>query len=562
MGKFRVNLDRPKVSSEEIKAKQNFDQIIKNYHVTPKSFFQKGWFWGTVGLATVAAVTVFTFTSLNSKEVIESKEKQPTAQNASEMPPDTPCIKPPKEGAQPNYQIFEIDPKKENTIETKEGSVITIPAHSFTDKNGQLIVTPIEIKIREFYDKEEVFISGIPMHYDSAGTKYSLETAGMIEIRGTYNGEELNKTDKSFEVQLKTNNTDENFNLYALKENENRWDYIQPLHSEQLNLESLEKPEVYEAKSKELKTLISKTKSEINELERSKPVEPRKLNESKFSFDIDANKSQFPELAHFKNVIFEVGEENKGFTEEVYATTWEDLKLIRIGEKYQVVLTKGAKQEKYFVYPALTGNEYSKAKSNFDQKFKLYHQNRDSKEKELENFEEEYKLNKKKWEQAVAYSKKMEFQHNERNGKYANASGVSIHKSQDKVMRVFEASEFGVFNCDRKIKYPSAQKVLARFERQDGSRIQNLHNVHLITDKRNSVFKYDKSELAQFGFNPKHENRIWMIDEKGAIYACGNDEFDKIDKNAGSHVFVMKRVPEFKSVEEFKMLTQSMQIES
>ncbi len=562
MEKHKINLDRPEISSEEIKAKQNFDQIIKNYHVTPKSFLQKGWFWGTVGLASIAAVTVFTFTSLNSSEVEEGKEKQITSGNSESLPPDTPCIKPPKEENQQQFQIFKIDPKKENRLTTSEGSVITIPENAFKDADGNLIQNEIEIKIREFYTKEDLFLSGIPMTYDSSGTQYSLETGGMIELRGLSNGEEIKNLDKAMKIELATISADDNFNLYYLDENNSKWDYLKPLKSEEIALENLETPEVYKKKVQEIQNQIKETKIEIAQVEKTKPLKPRKLDESKFSFDIDANKSQFPELADFKNVIFEVGDENKGFSDEVYSKTWEDLQLKKLNNKYQVVLKKGSHIEKYIVYPALTGAEYTKAKSQFDKKFQVYDQKLNAKKVQLDQYQKDYEYNKKKWEQAVAYSQKKEYQHNELAGKYVNQSGISISKSNDKVTRIFEAKEFGVFNCDRKINFPSAQKVMALFIREDGSRIRNLHNVTLVSDKKNSIFQYSKQELARFGYNPRHENRIWMVDEKGDIYACGNDEFKKIDKKAGQHQFVMKKLPNFETVDEFKLLTLSTPVES
>ena len=89
-----------------------------------------------------------------------------------------------------------------------------------------------------------------------------------------------------------------------------------------------------------------------------------------------------------------------------------------------------------------------------------------------------------------------------------------------------------------------------------------MNNVNLISDKKNSIFNYAKTDLVKFGYNPKHENRIWLVDEKGDIYACGNDEFRKIDRSAGQHVFVMKKLPKFETVDQFKLLTISTEVES
>jgi hypothetical protein len=559
MEKHKVNLDRSKISAEEIKAKQNFDQIIKNYHVTPKSFLKKGWFWGAVGVASVAALTVFTFTSINSSEDEKKTHKTVATTDNSQLPPDTPCIKPPVENKSQQFQTFRIDPTDDSHIETKAGSVIDIPANSFKNKDGSLIENTIEIKIREFYDKGDVFLSGIPMAYDSSGTKYSLETAGMIEIRGFNNGDEILNLENTMKVVLATNNEEDNFNLYYLDEGKKNWEFIKPLKKNEFS-EELKEGDYYTDRNEDLAIKIEETKSQIKIIESKKPLKPRKLDDSKFSFDIDANKSQFPELASFKNIIFEVGDENKGFTEKVYEETWEDLKLVKLNNKYQVQLTKGSHIEKYIVYPALVGSEYSKAKSEFDKKFAAYSNKKGKKEKELKNYEKEYQQNLKKWEKANAYSKKLEYNHNAKNNKNPQVSYSNISKKQNDVSRVFEAKNFGVFNCDRKTKYPSAEKIMALFERMDGTKIQNLHNVNLISNKRNSLYRYDKGDLAGFGYNPKHENKIWLVDEKGDIYACGNDEFNKINKKEGMHVFKMKKLPHFETVEEFNLLT--MEVES
>ena len=425
-----------------------------------------------------------------------------------------------------------------------------------------MITDEIEIKIREFYTKEDLFLSGIPMDYDSSGTTFALETAGMIELRGEFKGQQVDQVINPMKVELATISSDEDFNLYFLDEEGKNWDYMNPLHTDEISLDNLETPEVYEEQSKELQKKINVIKTEVAKIAKAKPVQPRKLDESKFSFDIDANKSQFPELSSFRNVIFEVGDENKGFTEEVYSKTWENLELKRLNNKYQVVLTKGNHVEKYLVYPALTGAEYTRAKSEFDKKFKVYDQKLSKKTKELKDFQKEYDLNKKKWEKAVAYSQNKEFKHNYENGNLKATTGVTTSKVQEKVIRIFEVKNFGVFNCDRKVKYPSAEKIMASFKREDGTSILNMNNVNLISDKKNSIFNYAKTDLVKFGYNPKHENRIWLVDEKGDIYACGNDEFRKIDRSAGQHVFVMKKLPKFETVDQFKLLTISTEVES
>lgn len=557
MEKHKVNLDRPNISSEEIKAKQNFDQIIKNYHVTPKSFLQKGWFWGTVGLASVAAITVFSFTSIKSADA-EKENKVVQTTDSSQLPPDTPCIKAPVEGKEQKFQSFKIDPSQDNKITTDAGSVINIPANSFKDEKGNLVTNQIDIQIREFYDKEDVFLSGIPMAYDSANTQYSLETAGMIEIRSFNENLEIKNLENEMTIDLATNNSDDNFNLYYLNEDKKNWEFEKPLkiNNDQID-ENLEAPSVYEEKCEDLEKKIKIVNSEISKIQKTKPLEPRKVNPKNFTFDIDANKRHFPELASFKNVIFEVGAENKGFSDKVYEQTWEDVKLSKSGDKYKIQLVKGSHVESYIVYPALQGAEYNKAKAEFDQKFNSYSKVLNEKKVEKQNFEEEYQYNKRKWQKAVEIAERVEYKEKAKVAPAPNVKYSEINKKQSNISRLFRTRRTGVFNCDRPLKYPTQSKIMASFQREDGSKIKNLHNVNLVTEKQNTLFRYDRNRLNQFGYNANHMNRIWLVDEEGDIYACGNEEFNKINKKEGMHIFTMKKVPEFETIEEFRILTMS-----
>jgi len=282
MEKHKVNLDRPNISAEEVKAKQNFDQIISNYHITPKSFFQKGWFWGSVGLASVAALAVFSFTSLNSSDDGNDKKNTSMVTDGKGLPPDTPCIKPPLEGKDQAYQKFTIDPTKDNQIVTSAGTEINIPANSFQNNQNEFIQHTIEIQIREFYDKSEVFLSGIPMAYDSSGTKYSLETAGMIEIRGFDGQNELFELENEMEINLATNNSDNDFNLYYLDETGKKWNYISALNTNENSSESEGSVDVTELKERnqELLANIEVLEKEIVLIEKTKPLKPKKLDDS------------------------------------------------------------------------------------------------------------------------------------------------------------------------------------------------------------------------------------------------------------------------------------------
>ncbi len=63
MNKIKINVDRPKISSKEIKSKMNFEEILANHQLMVKPFYKSPWFFGTTGLATVSiiATSIYSF---------------------------------------------------------------------------------------------------------------------------------------------------------------------------------------------------------------------------------------------------------------------------------------------------------------------------------------------------------------------------------------------------------------------------------------------------------------------------------------------------------------------
>jgi len=71
MNKIKINVDRPKIKSEEIRQKMNFEQILANHKLMTKPFYKSYWFYGTVGLASVSVIAI----ALSNKE-IQAKNTQ------------------------------------------------------------------------------------------------------------------------------------------------------------------------------------------------------------------------------------------------------------------------------------------------------------------------------------------------------------------------------------------------------------------------------------------------------------------------------------------------------
>lgn len=62
MNKLKINVDRPKMSSEDISKQMNFEDILSSHKIMAKPFYKSTWFFGVTGLATVSLIAASVYT--------------------------------------------------------------------------------------------------------------------------------------------------------------------------------------------------------------------------------------------------------------------------------------------------------------------------------------------------------------------------------------------------------------------------------------------------------------------------------------------------------------------
>lgn len=104
------------------------------------------------------------------------------------------------------------------------GTEIKIPKDAFVDKNGNKVTGPVTLKYAQFDDPLEIFLSGIPMKYDSADVSTYFQSAGMFDISATSNGEEVFLDQgKEIELNFASNSTEDGYSLYSLDSESGQW---------------------------------------------------------------------------------------------------------------------------------------------------------------------------------------------------------------------------------------------------------------------------------------------------------------------------------------------------
>jgi hypothetical protein len=121
--------------------------------------------------------------------------------------------------------------------------------------------------------------------------------------------------------------------------------------------------------------------------------------------------------------------------------------------------------------------------------------------------------------------------------------------TEEKVMRVFRISNFGVFNCDNPSLYPKGVSCVATLENDKNSKLF-CYEVYLCDKRKNGLFTYSRNPVTNFSFNPDSKNILWTVDS-GVLYYLKPEQFTDI-KN-GTQSIQMNRVEQkFKTVDEMK----------
>ena len=528
--KKKINIDRDPINGEEITSRMNFNQLLSNFPGYIKlPFYKTGWFITTVAsVAVLVTVTAILFSNNNTKEIIVSAPPPVTTESIINYDEDTPCINPPIKKLDIQSDSYYCVNEVGGEFTHSSGSTIVVPKNAFVDINGNSLNGEIELRYREFHDPIDFMLSGIPMTYDSAGTEYTFESAGMIEIYGYQNGQPVELgDDKPIRIEMHPKDGSSRFNLYELDTSSGDWEYKgkTELVSEDMD-ESIGAPSVtYKDSNEDVITATMKTKEaievtktelaiakkEVIEHKKTQPSKPKSSINKDRQFDLDVDPKEFPELKNYSSLTFEVDTDDRNFSADVYEIEWEDISLSEKekGKSYYLTLFKGSAKRTFSVFPIFEGADYKKAMVEFNQKFTAYEKELDKRISKEKNIKEKYEKQMKIYETELAMEKKRQADFEKNQAAYfaqvkqdqKNILGINI------VARAFEVTRFGTWNCDSPVSKPSGAKVNASFADNVGVSL-GLHNVNLIEKNKNAVFTYDESQFNNFKFNPEEENTI------------------------------------------------------
>ncbi len=534
---FRFNMPTP--SDKAIEGHKDFDALMKEFEKTtttaplaPTRSIYRTWMARAAGVAILIGGLVWVFTQFNS----DSFEKRQDAHFASQE-----FVNPPIKGFKDAPTEAKLVAEKGGAIRSESGSTYQIAANSLQTQDGQPVTGEVTIKYREMHDYVDFFLSGIPMTYDSAGTTYQLESAGMVEIYAEQNGEKLAiSPDRPIQVELisklplKKSEIVPKFNIYQLDIPARNWNF-----RDVDNVQLVEREEDENSEGQILKDFAKKERSAIASVESEfpepkSPLKPQKANGNDFVFNLDFQGDQILSSnsvsADESKKLFEKYQEamwqvkpGTGVSANDLRQAWDDAQIKPLSNTdFELSLIKDGQRLNVIVNPVMSGEEYQKELENYQALLAEY-----SKQLEARN---------SKVSAAIAEVKD-KFS-NQKEEALANLEAlVDDAYYPATVINRFAVTDFGIWNCDRPY-LPKGEKIAGSFVDDKNNKFDD-HTAFLVDRNRNTVIRYYATEGTKVNVNEKSDHLLWIVtnDEKLAIFRP--EDFAKLENTDLEKTFVM-----------------------
>lgn len=532
----KINIDRAPLTDMDIESGQDFSKVLKGLDKVNLPWYKTTAFVSSSVVIGIGALLVGGWFAYQAFFPMEGETSHPVAEE-THLEAAPPLIQPISAEMDMGFSSCVIQGDKDTVI-IFDLTQVHIPHGCFVDASGVPVESEVEISYREFHDKYDIIFSGIPMSYDSAGTEYQFESAGMFEIRGQSDGEEVFiADDRQIRVEMNTLNGDSGFNNYVLDEESGEWEYLGVSVAEQRseNLDEIEISPATEAGKDvmvqrddgsidwETSTIVIEMAADstqadaIPEVERMAqeavvPVEPKKADPKRYQINFDYDSSEFPELAVYDDMLFEVAESNNNFQQEQSEKTWNDIKIRRGSEESSYVLTFVRPGERFSVlcYPVVEGRNMEQAMEQYNAAMKEYdglqeeaRAAREERQKEVERQRAEARANLNV--QPVVF-----------------AGTLAGNQQVGNMYRVFSVARFGIHNSDAPRTIPRQEMVNAVYA-DDSDNDLELLRIFLVEENRNLAYSlYIPQRLT---YNPRDDYKLIGISANGETYYCHSDDF-------------------------------------
>lgn len=515
MKNYNIKRNCEPLTDADIAKGQDFDAFMKAYSGARTPFYKTGTFYMSV-VALGLVIGVGSYFLSNSEE----QAAAPTA-----------FVQAPLKGIDVADTVYTMDAAEGGEFIYNTGSLIRVPEGGFLDSAGNVVKGNVEIRYREFHNTADIFLAGIPMTYDSAGARFHFESAGMLEITAWQNGKPLKANPNApVKVAMASNSDNQKFNVYYLDTMKKNWNFIAKDKAVVVGFE----------KDTTVKTNTSDYTASI-----APPVQIKKADKMKPSFVIGFDPAEFPELASYKGVRFQVNEDKTPYNKEDKKIQWEDVSIERNrdGVSYTVTFTHGPKTSTYITDVVVNESDYAAAKKVYDEKYAAY-------QAALKAINDKDAATNKALEAKLMNADGKRIFDNDAALKAALARRAMANASSEKedmVVREFVIEDFGIWNSDCPSSLPEGEPMFVKLLDSRTKKALVVNHVILVEKGKNAIYTYYARDLAQFQFSPNSENLLWAVTQDGKLAVCSNDDLQNIVGKKEANLTMTVSAEELKS---------------
>lgn len=519
---YNIKRNVPEPNREDIEKFMDFDALLKAYQNTEtpqegaviRNFNspREGQFSGRMrrwiimggGLAAAAAVALLI--------IVRSLSDLPTPAQSQAVADayfaQQPYVNPPLANVESKVRPLKINASEGATLDVEQGTRLIIPRMAFQSDRGQLIESgEVDIYYREMHDAVDFFMAGVPMTYDSAGTRHYLQSAGMIEIYAMQGGRRVNMAPgKNIRIELQSELAAQpdgswpSFKVYHLDAEARSWTFE---GSSMLIFEDENNPSITQTNKPATQLDIEKAAILAADPQPEAPIKPVKADSKVVSFELDLKNGELPiepgseaAVADLKSGgVWQVLPNCPPFNTSDLNLEWKSVRLKRTGDNsYEMTLLKDDKQLKLLVQPLMTNRDYETALKKY--------------EEELADYEGELK----QWEQRT--QEKITSLESRLNANTEEAKGNN--SEMRKVRHVFDVNAFGIWNCDRPAPLARSSFRIRTIEDQNGQKYTN-QTAYLSDENGQSIYQLHTGRGSTVYFDKNKEYLLWMLTPEGKI---------------------------------------------
>jgi hypothetical protein len=522
MMKLNVNQQRKDLSDSDILKHQDFGALLRSYELANPRVVYMRKVWVGVSVAAAAVIALVLFFSVfykagDVKSPLMQENKDLFSQNMSGMPDK---ISPPFAEFVQKAESYSLDAVRGGKITSSSGSKIIVPERAFVNTEGTTVEGKVEIRYRELQNPVDIFLSGVPTHYEAEGRTLFLQSAGMVEITAFLNDTEIDlDPGKEIKVEMNTFFPGQQ-DVFFYDVAENKWT---DLGQDEVVAEA--KP----AQPKPVQTAVA-----VNKDTTMVPPLPRKADKQKHVINIDVELAGIPELSMYKRVIFEVNERYQKFDSRVYNVKWDKASIehSEVPENYYLTMSMRDSSLTYLVYPVFDNKSYEQALA-------VYNEKRVKRDAELAMMKQQ--AGTQQTASATEGKVQQEIPLVEGEIRYSELRPVAKRK--------LTVHKLGLYNCGKPVPAPESPVIQPSFADAQGAL---LKDVKIYVADRSANMLYNFGQIDKITFNRNVKNLLWIVTPDGRIGILPPETFASLTKENETPAFRLNLTDAKTGIEKLK----------